>query len=80
MYVVAVFGDILSLIPFVNIVTNVLTMMALWMMSNGRNKNIFSNKNMTGTLIVAVLEAVPFVSSIPTWTIRVYFAKRDDTQ
>lgn len=78
MYVVAIIGDLLSFIPVVNIVTDILTMMILWMMSNGRNKNIFSNKNRAGTLLTVLLEAIPFVSWIPTWTIRVYLAKRDD--
>ena len=80
MYAVAVIGDIVGLIPFVNIITDLMTMTILWMMSDGRNKNIFSHRNMGGTLVTIVIEALPFVSMVPAWTIRVYLAKRDDAR
>ena len=77
MYVIAVIGDIFSLIPFVNMVATPITALALGMAGAGTKHSIYGENRVGGTLVVMVLEMLPVVSFIPAWTIRVYLAKRD---
>lgn len=77
MYVIAVIGDLCSLIPFVNIVSNVVTAIALGIAGAETGVNIYSSNRIGATLFVLLIEAIPVVSIIPAWTIRVYFAKKN---
>jgi hypothetical protein len=76
MYVVAVIGDLLGLIPFVNVVTGFMTLCILGVMGLESGVNIFSGKNIFGTLVMLVVEEVPGLSVLPGFTIRVWLAKR----
>lgn len=76
MYAIAIIGDLFSLIPGVNIVSNFITMCLLALVGSHEGVNIYSSDNIGGTLGVIVLETVPGISMIPAWTIRVYFAKQ----
>lgn len=75
MYTIAIIGDLLSLIPMVNIVTGFLTAAALNMFASN-DEDILSSDNIGGTLVAMVIELTSGASSIPAWTIRVYLAKR----
>ncbi len=76
MYVIAAIGDLFSLIPFVNIVSSPVTAFALYVAGAGTGANIFSTNRIGATLVVLLIELIPGVSIVPTWTIRVYFAKK----
>ena len=74
MYIIAIIGDIGSLIPFLNIVTDFLTAFLLALVA-GPGESIYSN-DIGLTLGTIVLESVPGLSMLPTWTLRVWWAKR----
>ncbi len=76
MYAIAVIGDILSLIPFVNIVSNVVTAIALGIAGSHTGVSLYSSSRIGMTLVTMLGEAIPFVSTLPLWTIRTYFAKK----
>ncbi len=76
MYVIAILGDLVGLIPFVNIVSSPVTAFALYVVGAGTSANIFSTNRIGATLFVLLIETIPGVSVIPAWTIRVYFAKK----
>lgn len=76
MYAIAVIGDILSLVPGVNILSNFITAIALGMAGAGTQHSIYTDNRIAGTLGVIILEAIPGLSMIPAWTVRVYFAKK----
>ena len=77
MYAIAVVGDLFSLIPFVNIVSNVATAIALGIAGAETGVNLYSSERIGATLVVLLMESIPGVSIVPAWTIRVYFAKKD---
>ena len=76
MYVVAVIGDILSLFPGLNIATGIVTGILLWIIGTSTGVNIFSGPNIGKTLLTLAVEETPVLSILPTWTVRVYFAKK----
>ncbi len=76
MYLIAIIGDLFSFIPLLNIVTNPITAAALWMAGADTKYNIFSQNYILGTLVTLLIEFVPGLSMIPTWTIRVWLMKR----
>ncbi len=76
MYAIAIIGDVLSLVPFVNIVSNVATAIALGIAGSHTGVSLYSPERIAATLAVALAETVPGVSVLPLWTIRVYFAKK----
>ncbi len=77
MYAIAIIGDILSAVPFVNIVSNFIAAVALGIAGSHTGVSIYSSERIGATLAVIVVETIPFVKIVPTWTIRVYFAKKD---
>ena len=76
MYAIAVIGDLCSIIPGLNIITDILTAMALYMAGHHQGVNIFSPDNVGLTIGTMIGEAIPGISIIPFWTLRVYFAKK----
>ena len=76
MYAVAVIADILGLIPFVNIVTDILAAIILGIMADHEGINLYSIDRIGATLLTIGIEAIPGLSIVPAWTIRVYFAKQ----
>lgn len=76
MYVIAVIGDLFSLIPILSIPTNFITAMALGIAGSHTGVSLFSSERIPATLVVMLLETIPFVKIVPSWTIRVYFAKK----
>lgn len=76
MYAIAIIGDILSAIPFVNIISNFVTAVALGIAGSHTGVSLYSSERIAGTLAAIVIETIPFVKIVPTWTIRVYFAKK----
>lgn len=75
MYTIAIIGDILSVVPFVNIVSGFGTVVALSMFSS-KEEDVFSSENMGGTLFTTALEMIPGISALPLWTVRVYLTKQ----
>ncbi len=74
MYAIAIVGDLLSLIPFVNIITDVVTA-ALLKIAASPEEDIFAHD--TGmTLFMLVVEFIPGLAMFPTFTLRVWWAKR----
>ncbi|MEK7133504.1 MAG: hypothetical protein AAB804_00345 [Patescibacteria group bacterium] len=78
MYVIAIMGDLLSLIPFVNIVSSPLTAIALGIAGSHTGVSLYSSNRIGMTLLTILGEAVPIVSMIPLWTVRVYLAKKQE--
>ena len=76
MYIVAIIADIFSLIPIVNIVTDFIAAVLLGIIGSATGVSLYSSDRIGGTLLAILIEAVPGLSIIPTWTIRVYFAKK----
>ncbi len=76
MYAIAVMGDILSAIPIVNIMSNFVTAVALGIAGSHTGVSLYSSERIAGTLAVMIVETIPFVKIVPSWTIRVYFAKK----
>ncbi len=76
MYVVAILGDLLGMIPIVNLVSDPITGLVLYLVGSASDINVFSDDNIGPTLATMVVKAVPLISIVPAWTIRVYFAKK----
>lgn len=76
MYVIAVIGDLLSLIPFVNIFSGIGTSLALFLAEGEGKVRFYSPEQIGITLAVMGGELIPGVSAMPLWTIRVFLAKR----
>lgn len=76
MYTIAIIGDLLGIIPGFNIVTDGITAFLLYHIGRREGIDIYSSENIVGTLGVIFLEAVPGLSSLPSWTLRVYLAKK----
>ena len=76
MYAIAIVGDLLSLVPFVNIVSGVCVAVLLALASDLEGVNLYSSKRIGLTPTTILIELVPGLSMIPTWTIRVWIAKR----
>ena len=76
MYAIAIIGDICSLIPGLNIVTNILTAIALYMMGHHAGVNIFAPDKVGLTIATIIGEAIPGISVVPFWTVRVWWAMR----
>ena len=76
MYVVAVIGDLLGMIPIVGILTDVGTAVALFIIGAETGVSIYANGGIGKTLVTALIKAIPGVSIVPAWTIRVYLAKK----
>jgi hypothetical protein len=77
MYVIAVIGDLCSLVPLLNMVTTPITAIALGIAGAGTKHSIYSDKRIGGTLAVILVETLPIISFVPAWTLRVYMAKQD---
>ncbi len=77
MYAIAIIGDVLSFIPFVNVVSGIITGLLLWIVGEATGVSIFSSSRIGATLLTILVEEMPGISMIPAWTIRVYFAKKD---
>lgn len=75
MYAIAIIGDILSLIPFVNVVSTPITAFILTRVCRRHGIDLWSTNNAAATLASFVLELIPGISFIPIWTIRVWFAQ-----
>ncbi len=76
MYAIAFIADLFSIVPVLNIVTDIIAAGLLFMIGEAEGINIFSSDNIGGTLATMLVEAIPGLSIIPAWTIRVYFAKQ----
>jgi len=76
MYIIAVIGDLCGVIPIVNIVSDIFTAIALGIAGSHTGVSIYSGDRIGATLVVALIKAIPGVSIVPAWTIRVYFAKK----
>ena len=79
MLAIAVMGDLLSLIPGVNIISNIITAAALFIVSGESHVKLYSHDYIGGTLATIVAETVPGISMLPLWTVRVLLAKRQAT-
>jgi len=77
MYAVAIIADILSVIPGLNFITNIIAAITLGIIGLETGVNLYSPDRVLATLAVIVIEMIPGVSIVPTWTLRVYFAKKD---
>lgn len=75
MYIIAVFGDLISLIPFVNIISDPVTALALYIAGKETGVDIFGDQTML-TMATMAAEAVPVLSILPLWTLRVWWGKR----
>jgi hypothetical protein len=76
MYFIAIMGDIFSFIPGVNIVSDFVTGVALGIAGSETGLSLYASDQIAATLATMLVEAVPGLSIVPTWTIRVYFRKR----
>ena len=76
MYAIAIIGDLLSLIPIVNLITTPATAIALSIAGSHTGVSLWTPERAGATLVCCVLELIPGISFIPTWTIRVWWAKR----
>lgn len=76
MYAVALIGDLLAGIPVVNWVSDFVTWVVLGMMGSHTGVNLNSSQMIGGTILAAVITAVPIPIPKFAWTIRVYFAKK----
>ena len=76
MYIVAIIADILSLVPGLNVITNVAAAITLGIIGSETGVNLYSPERILATLAVIVTETIPGISIVPAWTVRVYFAKR----
>jgi len=77
MYIIALIGDLLGPIPFVNWISTPITIIALGIAGSHTGVSLYSSKRIAGTLAMMVAEVLPFVKIVPTFLIRVYFAKKD---
>ena len=76
MYVIAIIGDLFGIIPIVNIVSDLVTAVALGIAGSETGVSLYSSETIGATLVTLVIEAIPGISIVPAWTIRVYFAKK----
>lgn len=76
MYAIAVIGDILSLIPFLNVFSGICTAIALGIAGSHSGISLYSSDRAGGTFVAMLVELVPGISMVPAWTIRVYLAKK----
>ena len=77
MYVIAVIGDLLSIVPVVNVVSGFATGLALAIVGAHTGVSIYSSRGIGKTLLTILVEMIPGLSIIPAWTIRVYLAKKE---
>ena len=75
MYAIAIFGDLVSIIPLFNIVSSPITALLL-SMANTQKLDLFNNKGSSLTIATIVIETIPIMSIFPTWTLRVWWAMR----
>ncbi len=75
MYLIAIIGDLLSLIPFLNILTTPIIAFALWIAGLETGVEIFGKNRTAWTVAAIFIEMIPGVSFIPAWTTRVWIAK-----
>ena len=80
MYIVAAIGDLASFIPFVNMFSNPITIIALAIVGGETGLSLFSSNRIPLTLATCVAEEIPGVASLPLWTLRVYLAKREEAE
>ncbi len=72
----AIFFDIISIIPVVNWIVDVVAYLTfgVWFMMHGRNIFSFGKpRRLFGTIITGIVEAIPGVSAIPTWSILIWW-------
>lgn len=63
-------------IPIVNLFADIATAIALGIVGAETRVGIYNERGIGATLFVILIKAIPFVSLVPAWTIRVYLAKR----
>lgn len=76
MYTIAVIGDITGAIPVLNIVVDFITAIALWIGGEITGVQIFGGPRVGLTIATMVVEAVPVLAMAPTWTLRVWYEKK----
>jgi hypothetical protein len=74
MYIIAIIGDTFRIIPIVNLLSDGVTGFALYVAGEHTGISLYSDDQITATLVAYVAGAIPV---FPVWTTRVYFAKRD---
>ena len=75
MYAIAIIGDLLSVIPIVNWITIPVMIFALGIAGRETGVHLWTPKGAGATLACCGLEAV--LGFLPAWTVRVYWAKKE---
>jgi len=81
MFALAIFGDLLSLIPGVNLFSTIFTATGLAVIGAGTKNSIFKGAGGAATMATILVEIIPGLSMVPTWTLRVAIAsmmQKDD--
>jgi hypothetical protein len=78
MYILAVFFDLLDFIPIpaFNMIVDPIAAFALGIAGMETGTNIYASEEITATLIVLLIKFIPIIDMFPTYTIRVYLAKK----
>ncbi len=80
MYLVAILGDLFSLLPFVNFFSTPITGFLLWVLGSEENGKIYGGGATGLTLLTYAVELGPLIAGLPMWTGRVFLAKREAKQ
>lgn len=71
LWMLAISGDLASLIPGFNIISTIFTATGMLVLSAGTKNSLFSGVGGLATGLVTVTELAPFLSGLPLWTVRV---------
>ncbi|MCL9972187.1 MAG: hypothetical protein NBV63_02135 [Candidatus Pacebacteria bacterium] len=71
MFAIAILGDLLSLIPGVNLFSTIFTATGLAVVGAGTKQSIFRGAGGATTMATILVEIIPGLSMLPTWTLRV---------
>lgn len=76
MYAVAIIADLCSIIPGVNFVSDFIAAVVLGIIGSATDTPLYSSDAIGPTLLTMLVEAIPGISIVPAWTIRVWYAKK----
>ena len=73
--IAAVIFDLLSLIPILGTLTSIIAVITFGIMGAHLGVSMYSGNRALSTIFTSVIEVIPFINWIPTWTIRIMALK-----
>jgi hypothetical protein len=80
MIVAAIIFDILSCIPYVNIIIDPIAALTLGIMGMATGTNIYSDEDLPYTLGIIGVKFIPILSAAPLYTLRVVLTQKKSRQ